>query len=148
MKYFSEKLPDDCVLLLFGCKSIEKDTSNIKFYGFTRNRDELAELYSMADVLVNCSREDTLSSLNLECQACGTPVVTYDATGSKETVDGINGYAVETGNYNELFAKLMYVYTKGKMHFSKGCRCFIEKEFEKETNYKKYISFFKNLLKE
>lgn len=147
LDYFSRKLPNNCVLLLFGCKATDVNiASNVIPYGFTSDRDELASLYSMADVMVNCSREDTLSSLNLECQACGTPVVTYDATGSKETVDGISGYAVETGNYNKLYAKTMDIYTKGKNYYSKGCRQFIENEFEKETNYQKYISLYRDLL--
>lgn len=144
--YFSEHLPEDCVLLLFGCTSLSIETpANIRCYGFTRDRDELAELYSMADVMANCSREDTLSSLNLEAQACGTPVVTYEATGSKETVDGICGFSVETGNYRQLYDTVMYIRKKGKKSLSNQCRDYIAREFEKRTNYMKYINLYKTL---
>ena len=147
LDYFSKHLPNDCILLLFGCNSSNIiNHSNVKTYGFTNDREELARLYSMADVLANCSREDTLSSLNLEAQACGTPVVTYDSTGSKETVDGISGFSVETGNYKELYNKVMEVYTKGKIFFTEGCRSFVEKGFDKENNYKKYIALYRQLL--
>ena len=119
--------------------------SNIRLYGYTRNREELAALYSMADVMVNCSREDTLSSLNLESQACGTPVVTYDATGSNETVDGVCGFAVEVGNHEKLFDSVMTVRSLGRGHFGQLCREFVSKNFEKDTNYGKYISLYKQI---
>lgn len=147
LKYFSDHLPENCVLLLFGCNSSDIEiSSNIRCYGYTRDRKELAQLYSMADVMANCSREDTLSSLNLEAQACGTPVVTYEATGSKETVDGVCGFAVETGNYHQLYAVVMNIREKGKKSFSVQCREFICREFEKNTNYKKYITLYRELM--
>ncbi|MBR4157010.1 MAG: glycosyltransferase [Bacteroidales bacterium] len=149
LEYFTKHLPMDCVLLLFGSDGKEVNLpNNVKLYGYTRNREELAELYSMADVMVNCSREDTLSSLNLEAQACGTPVVTYDSTGSKETVDGMCGYSIETGDYEKLYNFTMKVKEKGKEYYSKYCREFISRNFEKEANYHKYISLYKQLVDE
>ena len=100
----------------------------------------------MADVLVNCSREDTLSSLNLECQACGTPVVTYDATGSKETVDNQCGFAVQTGNCQALWEKVLEVRGAGKASLSRACREFVESRFEKSSNYMEYIDLFRNII--
>lgn len=47
---------------------------------------ELAGLYSTADVFFNPTREDNYPTVNLEAQACGTPVVTYDVGGCRETV--------------------------------------------------------------
>ena len=147
LNYFITNMPKDCILLLFGCKEKNmKVADNVLLYGFTHNRDELAELYSMADVMVNCSREDTLSSLNLECQACGTPVVTYDATGNKETVDNNSSFSVLTKNYKDLFDKTLYIRNKGKQCFSKHCCSFVEKHFEKNKNYKKYIEIYRALM--
>lgn len=146
LDYFTRNLPQNGVLLLFGTKNIEvKMPHNVMLYGYTRNRIELAELYSMADVMVNCSREDTLSSINLECQACGTPVITYDATGSKETVDEKSGFAVSTGDVELLFSQMMLVHTNGKKYYSDNCRRFIENNFEKKNNYLKYINLYQSL---
>ena len=139
-EYFVKHLPKDCTLLLFGCDDkLDNLPDNVKLYGYTHSREEMSELYSMADVMVNCSHEDTLSSLNLEAQACGTPVVTYDATGSKETVNGVCGFAIETGDYTKLYHTTMDVREKGKKYFSEQCREFIVHNFEKESNYQKYI---------
>ena len=106
----------------------------------------MAELYSSADVLVNCSREDTLSSLNIEAQACGTPVVTFDSTGSKETVDNKCGFAVETGNYEILFSKMMEIYSNKKSYYTTMCHKFVAENFEKASNYNKYIELYKTIL--
>lgn len=144
LDYFTKQLPVDCTLLLFGGNDkLDNLPDNVKLYGYVHNREELAELYSMADVMVNCSREDTLSSLNLEAQACGTPVVTYDATGSKETVDGVCGFAVRTGDYKQLYESVLSVRANGKDLFSEQCRGFIVENFEKRNNYHKYISLYK-----
>lgn len=47
---------------------------------------ELVKIYSAADVFVNPTYEDNYPTVNLEAQACGTPVITYDTGGCKETV--------------------------------------------------------------
>ncbi len=47
---------------------------------------ELAEIYTAADYFVNPSREDNYPTVNLEAQACGTYVVTYDTGGCRETL--------------------------------------------------------------
>lgn len=102
----------------------------------------------MADVMLNCSREDTLSSLNIESQACGTPVITYAATGSGETVDNQSSFTVPVGNYGLMFTKMMDIYNRGKLSFSNSCRKYIEDNFEKAANYYKYVKLYRELVNE
>ena len=52
----------------------------------TDTRSELVELYSAADVFFNPTREDNYPTVNLEAEACGTPVYTYDTGGCAETI--------------------------------------------------------------
>ena len=106
----------------------------------------MAELYSMADVMVNCSREDSLSSLNIEAQACGTPVITYNATGNMETVNEECSFSVEDGNYIALFNRMMQIYNEGKQSFSLRCRRFVEENFDKTENYRKYLSLYEEIV--
>lgn len=147
LEYFVSQMSSDMVLLLFGCSSINSTLpNNVVQIGYTKSPIEMAELYSMADVMVNCSREDTLSSLNLECQACGTPVVTYDGTGSKETVDGECGFAVSTGNFNTLWEKAMMIKMNGKSTYSERCKSWISNGFNNREVYKKYINLYRMLL--
>lgn len=56
----------------------------------TNNVKELAEIYTAADVLFNPTYEDNYPTVNLEAQACGTPVITYPTGGSVESVPSEN----------------------------------------------------------
>ncbi len=146
LDHFLSHMTEDMVLVLFGCNEItESLPKNVVQIGYIKNPKEMAELYSMADVLVNCSREDTLSSLNLECQACGTPVVTYDATGSKETVDGQCGFAIYTGDVDSLWEKVVRVKELGKNSLTNQCREWVCSHFEKQKNYQKYIQLYNHI---
>lgn len=51
----------------------------------TSSVNELAELYTLADVFVNPTYEDNYPATNLEAIACGTPVVSFAAGGSGES---------------------------------------------------------------
>ena len=52
----------------------------------TSRKDQLAAIYTSADIFFNPTREDNYPTVNLEAQACGTPVMTYDVGGCRETV--------------------------------------------------------------
>ncbi len=54
--------------------------------GRARDAHELAEIYTAADVFVNPTYEDNYPTVNLEAEACGTPVITYDTGGCRETL--------------------------------------------------------------
>ena len=56
--------------------------------GLTRTDSprELAGIYTTADVFLNPTVEDNFPTVNLEAEACGTPVVTYDTGGCRETI--------------------------------------------------------------
>ncbi len=56
----------------------------------TNSATELAEIYSAADVFFNPTYEDNYPTVNLEAQACGTPVITYRTGGSVESVPAEN----------------------------------------------------------
>ncbi len=62
--------------------------SKTKFIGIgrTESQQELVKIYTMSDVFYNPTREENYPTVNLEAQACGTPVITHDVGGCKETV--------------------------------------------------------------
>lgn len=61
----------------------------------TNSPQELAAIYTAADVLVNPTYEDNYPTVNLEALACGTPVITYCTGGSPESLDETCGAVVE-----------------------------------------------------
>ena len=148
---FTKLMQSDEILLLFGvCSEAQKEYisslglgDKIVSYGFTRDRKELAQLYTMADVFANTTREDSLSLVNVEAQACGTPVVTFDQTGPKETVDGVCSLHVQTGNAVAMYNAVSKARANTTEDTSDGCRRFIEDVFEVKDNYNKFISIYK-----
>ena len=64
----------------------------------TNNQRELAEIYTASDVLFTPSYEENYPTVNLEAEACGTPVITYDAGGSPETLHDERSVVVRCGD--------------------------------------------------
>ncbi len=76
--------------------------SNITALPHTESVDMLAEYYSLADVFVLSSLAENYATVTLESMACGTPVVGFDAGGTKEQLSDHKGIAVEAGNQKAL----------------------------------------------
>lgn len=79
---------DKYVIVLVGLseKQIKELPKSIVGLTRTDSREELAGIYSTADVFLNPTTEDNFPTVNLEAEACGTSVVTYDTGGCSETV--------------------------------------------------------------
>lgn len=65
----------------------------------TNNQQELAEIYSAADLFVNPTREENYPTVNMEAIACGTPVLTFRTGGSPEILDEKNGQRCRVRRY-------------------------------------------------
>lgn len=92
----ARELPDRYQIVLVGTnESIDKMLpDNIITIHRTQDQKELAALYSIADVLVNPTREDNFPTVNIEALACGTPVITFRTGGSPECLDDTCGTSV------------------------------------------------------
>lgn len=68
--------------------------------GLPRTSDScaLAGLYTSADLLLNFSYCETFPTVNLEAEACGTPVLCYEAGGAPETILPNCGWVVPKGD--------------------------------------------------
>lgn len=96
-------LSDDYVIVLIGVsdEQIELLPNNIIGVGKTNNQTELAKYYTMADIFFNPTYEDNYPTVNLEAQACGTTVISYDTGGAKETISLSNSTIISQGNIEE-----------------------------------------------
>ena len=65
---------------------LHKRAPGIISLGRTKDAYELAKVYSAADLFLNPTYEDNLPTVNLEAEACGTPVIAYDTGGCAETL--------------------------------------------------------------
>ena len=80
----------------------------------TENAIRLAEIYSTADAFANPTYADTFPTVNLEAQACGTPVISYEVCGCPETIQPGCGETVPCGDVDAMLEKILYWCEKGK----------------------------------
>ena len=100
----SEGISDEYRIILVGLSKRQIKKLNHKIIGIERtgNREELAALYSAADIFVNPSQEESFSLVTVEAFACGTPVIVLDSSAVKELVTSENGIVI-SGNSVESY---------------------------------------------
>lgn len=97
----------------------------------TESPKELAQIYTAADVFVNPTYEDTYPTVNLEAQACGTPVITYRTGGSVESVP--EDCVVDRGDVAAMAEKIRF----GKY----ACRT--DLDCSRETMLQQYMDLYR-----
>ena len=146
----SNNLPSDCVIVMLGCTESQKKglPSNVLALDYIKDRDELRKVYSACDVFANCTREDTFPLINLEVQACGTPVITYKNTGTQETVDNKCGFCVENDDAKGFLDAILSVKEIGKTKVTEDCIGRIKQYFDRDKNYMEYINLYNDIYDE
>lgn len=98
---------------------------NICFPGFAQ-REELADLYALAEALVLPTHSDTWGLVVNEAMACGLPVVVSDVAGcvSDLVQDGWNGYVVPAKDAEKLSVAMNALLTKPELRQQMGARSF------------------------
>ena len=110
----------------------------------TENQEKLAEIYTVADVFVNPTREENYPTVNIEAVACGTPVITFNTGGCVETIDEEVGRVIKEKSIKKLMEEIemvtnidLYKKTdKGKVL-----------EHNEKRKYLSYISLYNELLR-
>lgn len=112
----------------------------------TDSKEELAQYYSMADVYLNLSEEETFGKVSAEAVSCGTPVVAYDVTANGEIVPPGGGVRIATRNTADILEALKEIEQTGKEHYGVICRKYAEENFNMGTNIGKYLDVYRELL--
>ncbi|MCX6238334.1 MAG: glycosyltransferase [Bacteroidia bacterium] len=128
-------------------KRFKSIPSNIIVIPRTENVEELADLYSTADVFVNPTYADNFPTTNLEALSCGTPVITYNTGGSPEAINANTGIVVEQGDINGIYQGILQICHNGKNFYSDKCYERVVTLFDKEDRYREYLALYKTLLK-
>lgn len=107
----AEKLPESYKIVMVGTdEKVDKNLpARITSIHRTHDQNELAKIYSEADVFVNPTREDNFPTTNIEALACGTPVITFRTGGSPEIIDETCGSVVDCDDVDELVEEIIRV---------------------------------------
>lgn len=143
-----KSLPDDYIIILIGLnsKQIRELPNGIIGIQRTNNMTELAQYYSIADVYLNTSIEETYGMTTCESMACGTPVIVYNSTALPELVTKETGFVVEPGDLNNVISILKSLKSSNKDKYSNACRNRVIHYFNKDERFIEYLDLYKNLI--
>jgi len=122
-------------------KNLPKNIIGIKR---TESIEEMATLYSLADVFFNPTYEDNFPTTNIEALACGTPVITYKTGGSPEIIDNKTGWVFEKGDLEGVKSLLLSL--DNEKSNSLICRARAESLYQDQTKFNEYIEVYKKKL--
>lgn len=143
----AKEIPEDMRIVLVGQINAKVQLAdNIIHIDETKNIEEMVEVYSMADVFVQLSVEETFGLVTAEALSCGTPAVVINATANPELVGEGCGFISETASSREILQNIIKVKELGKKNFSANCRNFAKKNFAKEDRVKDYYDVYKEII--
>lgn len=140
----AKQMPDVKIVMI-GQKTDIELPPNIISVPPTGSTEELAQYYSMADVLFNFSIQETFGKVAAEALACGTPLIVNNATANPE-LPGLCGYAVEKNNVQQVVDAVKSIRSKGKDYYKQQCVKRANELFEKDKNIEQYVRLFQELI--
>ena len=111
----------------------------------TADRQELAALYTAADLFVNPTREENYPTVNMEALSCGTPVITFDTGGSAEIADETCGMTVPWNDVDALERGIRDICENGR--FSKEACLLRARAFDERAAYTQYIELYERMMR-
>jgi len=150
LRYFlqlSKMISDDCIIMLIGLNEAQIAKLPPNIIGISRTTDihELVQMYSMADVFVNPSNEETFGLVTAEAMACGTPAIVFSATPGEEIVLDGCGLVAKSGITADIKDCIDKIKNNGKNHYSKQCISTVGRYFTRDSQIDKYIDIYKDV---
>ena len=142
----SQKIDHNSVIILVGSRNNINLPSNIISIPRTADVNELAQWYSLADVFINPSLEETFGKVTVEAMSCGTPAIVYNSTASPELIGAGCGYVIEPGNIENLLLAIANIKKTGKSNYTASCCTHVEKNFNKTQCIHEYKKVYQDLL--
>ncbi|WP_150452013.1 glycosyltransferase [Arenibacter lacus] len=147
----SRNLQEDEVIVLVGLssKQITSLPNNIIGIEKTESQEELAKLYSMADVYFNASVEETFGLTTIEAFACGTPSIVYNKTALPEVIDEKVGWVIKQGDMTllrNIISELKSEPYSSKINRKVNCRKKAVRLYNKKDRYEEYFELYDKIL--
>lgn len=139
----NDLLNDNEIIVLVGLNKKQMRTLPSKIIGIekTNSIDELAEIYSSADVYVNLSQAETMGLTTVESIACGTPVVVSNFTAIPEFINENCGVIIKEYSSQCIIDSIRLVFSKTFLNVYKHAI-----KYEKNAQYNKYLSLYEDVL--
>lgn len=141
-----QKLDESHAIVLVGFEGDEMSENGIVVIPKTDSKEELAEIYSAADVFVNPTREDNFPTVNMEALACGTPVITFPTGGSPEIIDSTCGIVTKEQTVDSVMEAILQMRQEKERYTETMC-CRRAKQFDQKNCYESYVALYEDVLK-
>ena len=135
--------PEYKIVLVGSMPSGNNLPKNVVSVGAINKADQLATYYSMADVFLNPSIQETFGKVSAESLACGTPVIANNVTANPEIV-GDCGILVNN-DLHEICEAIDEIRSNTKKIYSDKCVKRVQALFNKESNLNEYYKLFEEL---
>lgn len=109
---------------------------------------DLAALYSEADILLNLSKQETFGMTSLEAMACGTPGISYNNTACPEVLSEDTGIIVPTGDVPAVVQAIAEIESKGKEWYAARCLDRVKTVFNMSSIIGQYFDIYEKALAE
>ena len=144
----AEKLGEDEKIVLVGVneKQAEELPSGILGIPKVRSIDALRDYYSMADVYLNLSLEETFGLVSVEAMACGTPVIACNTTANPEIAAPECGVILQERKTDQILDALRNVRANGKAFYAEVCRNRVKSHFSEAAMCEGYYKLYSEIL--
>ncbi|WP_409301349.1 N-acetyl-alpha-D-glucosaminyl L-malate synthase BshA [Peribacillus sp. SCS-155] len=116
---------------------------------FLGKQDNLAELYSISDIMILLSEKESFGLVLLEAMACGVPCVGTDIGGIPEVIDdGVTGFICDLGDVEQVAERALDILTDPQLHdrLSKAGLERVKSEFRSDIIRQQYEALYYELL--
>lgn len=130
------------VLVGVNNKEKEKLPDNVVGISRTDSLEELACIYTAADLFFNASVEETFGLPTVEAMSCGTPVIVYNATSLPEVCGKNNGWVVEPHCLCDVLKIIKQMHggeSRGELIRQHALK------YEKSIQFNKYIDLYEKI---
>lgn len=141
------KVTSDTAIILVG--AMKRKTGlpeNIIHINETHDAKELAQYYSLADVYLHLSKEETFGKTIAEALSCGTPAIVYDSTACPEILGDRCGHVLSDSNLKTILDSINKLETNGKSYYMDKCKKRAHQEFNSAINIKKTINLYHQIV--
>ncbi len=108
--------------------------------------EELVGYYTLANVFLQLSPEETFGKVVVEAMSCGTPVIAVNSTANPELISEKTGYVCEVGDVVAIKKKIDLINTSSSDTYQTLCRKFVKCKFRMKAQMEEYITLYKDLV--
>ncbi len=143
----AENIPNVIVVLIGTVPENVIMPENIRCIGKIAEPSVLAEYYSLADVFLNPSIQETFGKTTAESLCCGTPVIVYNTTACTELIGENCGKVVPAFDRKLYIQKTIQQLAENNESTERYCQDFAIRNFSADKCMEEYIDVLKNLQK-